>query len=280
MTALADHQSSETTKLLIIGDSGSGKSGSLASLAEAGYNLRIIDMDNGVDILRAVLRRPPYSPGAIARVDFETITDSMRSVSGRLMPAKATAWQRAVGLLTNWPNFGPITKWTSGDCLVVDSLSMLSNAAVNFTQAMNARLGQKMTWDDIYGAQQLLESFAQTLYDEAVKCQVVVLAHPDFIEDQNGVKRGYPATVGNKLSPRIGRYFNNVIEAKTLGSGMGRRRRLLTNGSGVVEVKTSNPGAVKAEYSIEMGLAEFFADVQGESLEKQLLVSQQKKEKA
>ena len=273
MPPLNQHQSAQTTKLLIVGDSGSGKTGSLASLANAGYNLRIIDLDNGVDILKSVLTHPAYaqvySREAVNRVVFETVTDTMRNINGRLLPGKATVWQRMADFMARWKSetadFGSIATWSPKEVLVVDSLSMATTAAVNFVQAMNARLGQKMTWDDIYGAQQLLETFAQTLYDDAVKCQVIVLAHPDFIKDQNGIDRGYPATVGNKLSPKFGRYFNNVIEARSDGIGSNRKRKLLTRGSGLIEVKTSNPGQVKAEYSVETGLAELFADLRGEA---------------
>lgn len=273
MTSLAKHQSAQTTKMLIVGDSGSGKTGALASLASAGYNLRILDLDNGVDILHSVLSdtKYGYTDGSLARVEFETVTDSMRNVNGRLQPGQAKAWQRMAGLLAGWKtsdgqDLGSITTWTHREVLAVDSLSMATTAAQNFYQGLNARIGQKATWDDIYGTQQLLETFAQMLYDDAVKCQVIVLAHPDFIEDQSGVKRGYPATIGNKLSPKFGRYFNNVIEARTTGTGSSRTRKLLTKGSGLIEVKTSNPGKVKDEYSIQTGLAELFADLQGQGL--------------
>lgn len=274
MSKLADHQSASTTKMLIVGDSGTGKTGCLGSLAAAGYNVRIIDLDNGVDILRAVMTDPKYVPSvypadAISRVDYETLTDQMKNTNGRLTPGKATVWQRMTKLLELWKtetaDYGSITTWTSKDVLVLDNLSRATTAATNFLQSMSARLGQKVNWDEIYGTQQLLETLAQTFFDEAVKCQVIVLAHPDYIEDQSGVKRGYPATIGNKLSPRFGGYFNNVVETKSSGSGAGRTRKILTKGSGAIEVKTSNPGVVKAEYSIETGLAELFKDLQGAS---------------
>ena len=55
MPSLANHQSNEFTKLLIEGDSGSGKTGALASLVKAGYKLRILDMDNGLDALKQTI---------------------------------------------------------------------------------------------------------------------------------------------------------------------------------------------------------------------------------
>jgi GTPase SAR1 family protein len=38
MTSLAEHHSSHIVKLLYIGDSGTGKTGSLTSLVKGGYN--------------------------------------------------------------------------------------------------------------------------------------------------------------------------------------------------------------------------------------------------
>ena len=47
-------------KILLIGKSGAGKTGALASLVAAGYNLRIIDTDKGVRPLRSLLTDPHY----------------------------------------------------------------------------------------------------------------------------------------------------------------------------------------------------------------------------
>ena len=51
MASIKNHQSTDVTKLLLVGDSGSGKTASLAQLANAGYNLRILDYDDGLAIL-------------------------------------------------------------------------------------------------------------------------------------------------------------------------------------------------------------------------------------
>ena len=51
MAKLSAHKESKPFKGMIIGDSGSGKTGSLASLAAAGYKLVIMDFDSGLDIL-------------------------------------------------------------------------------------------------------------------------------------------------------------------------------------------------------------------------------------
>lgn len=268
MAKLADHQSSQTTKLLLCGDSGAGKTGALASLAQAGYNLRIVDLDSGLDVLANLLRDPksPYGTEALGRVSAETITDTMRVSGGsKLIPTKATVWQRAVKLIEHWKteteDFGPLVSWTPQDILVIDSLTMLSNAALNFTLSMNGRLGQQPHQSDWYAGQQLVESLLQLLYDENVKCNVIVISHIAYIGEENGPVHGYPASLGKALSPKIGRYFNTMLLAKTRGSGTALKRKILTTSTALVELKNTAPLRVKAEYPLETGLADYFRDV-------------------
>jgi len=267
MGKLSEHSSSSITKMLLIGDSGAGKTGALASLAQAGYNLRILDLDAGLDVLANLLKDPnsPYGKDALARVEFETLTDSIKTVGTRLVPGKAAVWQRAVKLLENWKtesaDFGPILKWTDKDVLVIDSLTMLGQAAMNFILSMNARLGQRPQLADWGDAQALVEGMLQMLYDENVKCNVVVISHIAYIGEEGGVTHGYPSAPGKALPPKVGRYFNTTLMARTTGAGTGQKRKLLTNTAGMVELKNTAPLKVKPEYDLSTGLADYFRDV-------------------
>jgi hypothetical protein len=263
MADLSSHQSGATTKLLLIGDSGSGKTGALASLAQAGYNLRIADLDNGLDVLANLLRDPAskYGKDAIGRVKFETVTDPMRNIGGKLVPKAATVWQRTIKLLEAWPDLGGITTWGQGDVLVLDSLTFLSTAALNFVLAMNNRLGQKPHQSDWYTGQQMIEGLLQMLYDDAVKCNVIITSHISYIGEENGPQTGYPNTLGKALPPKVGRYFNTVLLTKTIGQGASAKRQLITSSIGSVELKNSAPNRVEKAYPLESGLADYFRAV-------------------
>lgn len=283
MPQLSSHTSSTVTKMLLIGDSGAGKTGALASLAQAGYNLRILDLDSGLDVLSNLLRDPasPYGKEALGRVTYETITDPMKAVQGSLIPVKATAWQRSIQLLQHWRiakkdeagkditgqyeyDLGPLVSWGPKDVLVIDSLTMLSNAAMNFVLSMNARLGQRPHQSDWYTGQGMIESLLQMLYDENVKCNVILISHVTYIGEDNGPQQGYPASLGKALSPKIGRYFNTCVLAKTTGSGTALKRKIITNSTHQIELKTSNPITIKAEYDLSSGLAEIFKALRGQ----------------
>src|ERR1700761_7820035 len=107
----------------------------------------------------------------------------------------------------------------------------------------------------------MIEALLQMLYDENIKCNVIVISHITYIGDDNGPQRGYPAAPGKALSPKIGRYFNSMLMLRSSGSGSNVQRKLLTNSTVMVELKNSAPTKVKAEYPIASGLADYFHDV-------------------
>jgi hypothetical protein len=144
--------------------------------------------------------------------------------------------------------------------LVIDSLTFLANAALNFVLAMNGRLGGRVEQSDWYGGQGLIETMMQMLYDDGIKCNIIVNCHIVYIGDDN-IAKGYPATLGKALSPKIGRYFNSAIMAQTVGQGQTQKRSIITNTKGMVELKNSNPTKVQPSYPLETGLADYFRDV-------------------
>ena len=78
MPNLSNHQSSsELVKLLFIGDSGTAKTGALVSLVKAGYHLRIIDFDNGLDALVHQIKQ--QCPELLSTVEYETCQDKYKT---------------------------------------------------------------------------------------------------------------------------------------------------------------------------------------------------------
>jgi hypothetical protein len=283
MAGFNDPKEPPSVKLLLVGDTGSGKTGATMALAAAGYNVRVLDYDSGLRIVEGFIRNPdsPYRrPNALlwpqaptesellARYRFETLTDGRKNINGRLIPRVGpggNAWQRGAKLLDNWTTeddkFGPVASWTQQEVLVVDTLSFAAKRAGEFVQVMNNRLGQPLQIQDYMGAQQLIESMLGLLYDDGIKCHVVVNCHIRYIEQEGAPRRGFPETIGRALNDQIGRYFNSVLQAKTKGFGATAKHVITTVGDSVVELKTPAPLSVKKEYDLGTGLAEYFRDV-------------------
>jgi hypothetical protein len=210
----------------------------------------------------------------------------MKTIGGTLVPARATAWQRAAEMLSHWKeladdkktvvnDLGKVVEWGQQDILVIDSLTFASSAARNYYLQLNGKLGQSQTQNEgrrtVYATQSLVRSLLEMLYSDAVKCNVIVNSHITMVtetglgpqsegaEGQN--YRGYPSSVGRALSPLIPRYFNSALSIDVEGSGPSARHYIYTRSRGNVLVKTPAPLKVKEKYDIANGLAEYFAAV-------------------
>lgn len=250
-------------KMLLIAHSGFGKTGSLASLAAAGYKLHILDYDNGTEVLLGYLDKQ-YWPN----VEYETFTDKFKVLGDKAMPLTALAWQQGIQKLDKW-----ITAHnTTEHIMVLDSLTMISQAAFRHILYLNKRLGTRPYQSDFGEAQRLIEDLLAFLYSKDVKCHIIVNSHISYIggpdpnadenkkDEQNSdtVKplQGLPTSIGKALSPNIPRYFNNMVVGKVVGEGSGALRQLYTVPMDLVPAKTSVK--LKASYPIATGLADIF----------------------
>ena len=278
MPTFENFQESQVTKAIILGHTGAGKTGALASLAAAGYNVRILDLDKGVEILKDYVLNPQSiytkaNPGhwtqddcrdIAKRITYVTITEKMSIKAGRAIP-RADGWKRVNDQLDHWrdgeTDLGNIGTWGPKDVLVIDTLSRASSMAFNFILAMNGRLLVRPEQSDWGQGQKLVEDLLTMLYSDEVKCNVIVNAHISYIETEAGPTRGFAQTLGKALSPKVGQYFNHALMAKTTGQGEAQKRVIVTNTSGIIELKNPAPLRVKPEYPLETGLADYFRDV-------------------
>lgn len=252
----------EASKILMIGANGSGKTGSLVSLARAGYNIRVLDFDNGAEILYQLTKGEPE---VAARFDVETHTDDYKSQAGVVQPVTPLkGFANGMKVLDNWPGFGNINTWGPDTVLVLDSMTMMGKFIMNHILFLNAHLGQNPQLQHWGAAMSIQEDVMARLYSPTVKCHVIVMAHITFLEPEGeAVRKAYPSALGNKLPPKIGSYFNSTLHVGVKGSGANQRRVISTKSTNTIDLKTPAPGLVKDEYPIETGLADYFKDLHG-----------------
>jgi hypothetical protein len=263
--SLAHHQSNDYTKLLLEGDSGSGKTGSLASLVGAGYKLRILDMDNGLDALKAFVTRT--CPERIDNVEYRTLRDKRKaSAEGPIIDGAPKAFVAALRMLDRWRytlddgtelDLGVPATWGPDCILCVDSLTFLSNAAFDWAEPLAPRSrGGEYDKRAVYkAAQDAIEGVLALLTSESFKTNVIVISHIRYVENPDGTKKGYPTSVGSALSPEIPAYFNTVAQCRST-AGV---RKLRTAATALLDLKNPKPFEAAPEYDIGDGLGKFFA---------------------
>lgn len=263
MANMADHKAHPLVRALLIGDSGSGKSGALASLAAAGYTLWIADFDNGLDVLASILRK--HAPQALENVNYETFRDRYRAQGDKLVPTDAKAWMEGI----KWIDKIASRKDMSGnDILILDSMSFAAKAAMLHIRKMNGRLTIAPYQSDYGEAQNLIEGLAAMLTDDDLPFNVICTAHVAYQGDEEaGVPtKGLPSMIGKALNPIIPRYFNHTLLARQMGTGTALTRQIHSVTFGNIELKNTNPGIIKERYKFDGvtgGLADYFRDARG-----------------
>ncbi len=253
MTKLSSHHSGKFVKILFIGDSSSGKTGSLVSLVKAGYRLKILDLDNGLDVLRSFVKLE--SPDLIDAVDYETIRDTIRP--GNQGPiVSARAFVEGTKLMTKWTDDSIPAEGGEEEIFILDSLTAFGRSAFEWAKQMNPSAKDPRQW--FFAAQQALENIVAMLTSESFKTHVILISHVSYRELQDGSTKGYASSIGSALGPIIPRYFNTLVMAETIGSGKLLKRRIRTVSSPVVDLKNPAPFKIESDYDLGTGLGELF----------------------
>ena len=272
-------------KILFIGDSGSGKTGALASLANAGYELFIQDFDNGAGVLV-----PFVKPEFYKNVHVAPLVDKVRiSEIGPVCEGAPRAFAKSCALLDNWKDgdeaFGGVKSWGPNRVLVIDSMTMQGQAILRAIRHDAQTPPSDNTHPSQWGSgQDRQEGVLEELYDPTIQCHIIVTAHITFIGGEDSfrglkskeekeapllsrpiivpaprVEKGYPSALGKKLPPRIGRFFNVMLLAKT-NTATGKRE-ILTVPEQAIDVKC--PARVASPLTIESGLLTVFEAIVG-----------------
>lgn len=263
MPSLANHHSTDLVKLLLLGDAKSGKTGSLVSLVEAGYKLRIIDMDNLLDILAKLINA--RCPDKIGNVEFRTLRDKRKMTpSGPVIDGPPKAFVEAIKMMDRWKykdgeeeiDLGVPSEWGPNSILVLDSLSRFCDAAFDFREPLTPR-GKSGDYDlrATYGdAQDAVENTLATLTSRSFGTNVIVIAHGTYMDLPDGTKKIFPQGVGQKLSPKIPQYFPNYIRYKNAAG----KRTIQIDSDAMIDLANANPAKMPKTLPAETGLAEFF----------------------
>lgn len=260
MPTLSQHQSNDLVKLLLLGDSKSGKTGSLVSLVKAGKKLRILDLDNLLDILKYKIMEE--CPDQIDNVEFKSIRDKTKAgAMGVAIDGKPKAWIETIKMLDNWRyddvDLGVPGTWGSEYIVVIDSLSRLCDAAYDFHESIIPR-GKSGDYDAraVYGnAQDDIEKVLAMVTSPGFATNVIVIAHGMYKELPDGTTKIFPQGVGQALSPKIPQYFPNYVRYKN-ASG---KRTIQLSSDPMIDLANTNPSLLKTPLPIEDGLATIFA---------------------
>lgn len=235
-------------KLLVVGDSGAGKTALYGSLVNAGYKVGIIHVDGNADILKDPMIVKPECASNLSIQAFDTEDPS--------------SWDKIYSTLKNWPQWGAVEKWDENYILGVDSLSLASRVALGKVlqatkqKAISGFMGaSSLSTDDLKevygGVKQIFFNLVSTCVSPKLKCHFIGTAHlRDVVKGGQVVSRKL-AFEGSALSADVPKKFGDIWELKLKLDG---RRVLLTHPDALVGRKCSAPSLIKKEEEADLSI--------------------------
>lgn len=221
--------------VLIEGPTGTGKTYSLGTLADAGIELHYYNFEAGGESLRGYWTdhaKPVHSnvhfhTVKIAQASWKEMADAAKLVntlSYKLLKeavdpnrSKYDQFEQFLRAFTkptddSGAEFPTIDTWGTNKAIAIDGLTGLGNAA------MAAVIGGKVDKDqkDWGLAQNLVENTLRRLCD-ACRCHFILISHVEREADPvSGANKITVSTLGAKLAPKIPAMFSDVALAKRM----------------------------------------------------------------
>lgn len=276
---------------MIAAEPGDGKTGSLLSLAEAGFKLRILDYDGNLEPLLAY-----GSPKALANIDAATLQDKLgsdqddRYTTTENLP---TAFTKGYKMVTKgWSyledgqrvDLGKASEWGPDTVVVLDSLSSMGEAA--FRRAMAAHNKTPFnTTSAVWGhAATDVTNFVKMLAFRKNNFHTIILAHKrplsaaDIITQSDDAKgnekikqtklemlemlppaKDYPLAITKNLSKVIHKELPILLTLDRVYKNGKERRFIRTESIAEWDIGVKIPGkGLEKQYPIETGLADIF----------------------
>lgn len=277
-------------KMLFMGYSGEGKTSALVPLSipdyhgGPGYELRWLDFDGKAEeVIRSTLARL-LKEKKISQAQHDTALFENNDVVACIEPSSiisarennknvkkmgitmAQAWQKGVKQIDKWES-----SFNDRTILIVDSFTYAVRAITNYTQSMNNKLNQELTWHDFMVPQQLVETLMVTAAD--LPTHTIVCAHQDPLEIYKSTGRlddkgkeieelidtlMVPISVGKAGRMKLPAKFNHALLATSEGKGSATRRWIYTEPRVGVVTKTPFYGRCEPRYPIESGMVDYF----------------------
>lgn len=215
-------------KVLLMGDSGTGKTYSIRTLLDAGITPFIIFTEPGMETIGDIIDKVHYAYVPPAQVGWDGLTNIANMVNmldyegiAKMKDSNKQKYKELLQIIAlcnnfidqNGKSFGDVMTWGTDRALVIDSLSGLNDMASQLTVGGKPVKGMQ----DWQVAQNVLKTFINKLTTQCT-CTFILMAHIAREKDEiTGGTQLMVHTLGQKLAPELVKYFSDVIQAIRVG---------------------------------------------------------------
>ncbi len=216
-------------KVILLGDSGTGKTYSIRTLLDAGLEPFVIFTEPGMDTLGDILDKIHYTYIPPAQMGWEGLLKTADMVNklpyegiAKMTDANRSKYIEFMTVINacndfkdqNGESFGDVMEWGTDRALVIDSLSGLNDMASNLVVGGKPVKGMQ----DWQVAQNMLKKLIDKLCT-GCHCTFILMSHIARETDEvTGGTRLYVNTLGKALAPNLPAYFSDVIQTQRVGT--------------------------------------------------------------
>lgn len=239
MTMLSAIAKDPRVRMLFVGRPKVGKTGALACLANAGYEIGVLDFDNNPEPLAAFVL--PQFQDNVSVLPLEDKMQFAEDKKGVWLKDEPLAFRKMWRALEKWPDkdWGPVNKWGRNRILVLDSASGMGDVALKQAKFVNNHTPWYGFDSDYSLAMSNEESALGKLTSNEFNCHVIVICHMKMIgpkvereteKDKPEVRdakaliskanaetiptRWYPAVLGRALPQVVAQHFPIMIQGE------------------------------------------------------------------
>jgi hypothetical protein len=216
----------EPAKVLVLGESGAGKTHSIQTLINSGVTPFVLFTEPGMRTIADTLPEEchwMYVPAANA--SWESMMETMKKIGTMNQKSLSSIdainkkdyqqFYQVLAALNHFvcartgEDFGDISTWKTDRCIVIDSLTGLSRMAMDMVVGSKPCKNPGDWGIAMSSLEMLLDKLA---YD--THCHYVLTGHLEREKDEvTGGVINMPSTLGQKLAPKIPRNFDDVVLA-------------------------------------------------------------------
>lgn len=246
-------------RVLICGESTTGKTGSLAMLSNAGYRIMLHDFDNNSRVIGNFLK-DGHAPIYTQTYDVVDVSDDLMGDIAKPAARAKDELRRFFKQLSHWKtdteDLGKSTEWTPKDIVVIDSGTFLGRLCI-----LAAHLDPETKRDgrSLYNtAGKYFHRICVKLRAANMGASVIMLTHIQLTGDKdeqgnilNGVN--IPTAVGTKMSESLPSYFTDVWRIEVNARGERQYKTAATSKMGLrastPNIKATEPFDLAAMFS-------------------------------
>lgn len=245
-------------RVLVIGEPASGKTGAVASLANAGYRILYYDFDQNSRVLGSYLK-PGHADIFIETFSVAKLTNTNVFDGQGVATTQAVAeLRRFTKLLQHWKtpteDLGPVAKLTPKDVIVIDSGTFLGKLL------LLAAHEDPKTKKDLRSLYQVAGEYYAAILDfltgRKVGASVLVLTHlmrTGNKDEQGNITsdlRYIPVAIGEKASREMQTFFTDTWHLEVDAAG---KRSFKTSATNKASLRTSRPDLIKGVEDFDLG---------------------------